>query len=124
MSAGVVWSRPKSGVQISSPLVYQGLVYAFDRGAGMAYCYDASTGEPVYQRVRVPDSKLFWASPWAYGGKVFALDQDGTTHVLEAGRELNVLSTNSLPEACWATPAFSVDALIIRGAERVYCIQQ
>ena len=123
-SAGAIWSRPKSGVMISSPLVYQGLVYAFDRGAGMAHCYDASTGEPVYQRVRVPDSKLFWASPWAYDGKVFALDQGGTTHVLEAGREFNVLSTNSLPEACWSTPAFSDDALIIRAAESVYCIQQ
>ena len=27
----------------------------------------------------------FWASPWAYDGKVFCLDETGTTHVLKAG---------------------------------------
>ncbi len=123
-SEGVLWSRPKSGLQAASPLIYDGYVYVLTRRAGMVSCYDAKTGEPAYQRKRIPGARAFWASPWAYGGKVFCLDDSGTTHVLKTGREFQVLDKNMLDEQCWASSAITGDTVILRGVDHVYSFKK
>src|SRR5262249_54402829 len=95
-SDGVAWSVPRAGVSAASPLVYQGYVYVLNQMGGMISCYDAKTGKAAYTRECIPQAKSFWASPWAYDGKVFCLDEDGTTHVLQAGPEFEVIRKNSL----------------------------
>jgi outer membrane protein assembly factor BamB len=122
-SAGVAWSRPRAGPSMASPLVYQGYVYVLEQNGGMVSCYDAATGKPAYTRERIPSARAFWASPWAYDGKVFCLDDSGTTHVLQAGPTFQVLGKNALRDQFWATPAVAGGALILRGAETVYCIK-
>ena len=49
----------------------------------------------------------FTASPWAYDGKVFCLNEDGVTFVLRAGDKFELLHTNKLADddMCMATPA-------------------
>jgi len=87
-------------------------------------CYDAKTGKPAYEKERLTGAQAFWASPWAYDGKVFCLDSSGTTHVLAAGPEFKPLSRNTLKDQTWATPAIAGGALIVRGVDQVYCIKQ
>ena len=123
-SAGVVWTQPKSGLSMASPLLYQGLIYVFGRKRPAVNCYNAKTGEPIYKGTRVPGAKAFWASPWAYDGKVFGLDDTGTTHVLSAGSKFEVLAKNTIDDTFWASAAVSHGALIFRGVDYVYCIQQ
>jgi outer membrane protein assembly factor BamB len=65
----------------------------------------------------------FWASPWAGDGKVFCLDDRGTTHVLQAGPKFKVLGKNALDEMFWATPAVAGGALFLRGVDHLYCVQ-
>jgi outer membrane protein assembly factor BamB len=122
-SAGVVWSKPKAGIAMASPLLYRGYIYVVDRRAGLASCYDAETGKMAYYRTRVPDGKAFWATPWAYDGKVFCLDEAGTTHVLQAGNEFKVLDTNILNDKFWSSAAISKGSIILRGVNNVYCIR-
>ena len=123
-SAGVVWMQPKSELSMASPLLYQGLIYVFGRKRPVVNCYDALTGEPNYKGTRIPDAKAFWASPWGYDGKVFSLDEAGTTHVLSAGSEFEVLAQNRIDDIFWASVAASDGTLIFRGANYVYCIRQ
>jgi outer membrane protein assembly factor BamB len=123
-SAGVAWSVPRAGPSMASPLVYQGYVYILEQNGGMVSCFDAKTGKTAYQRERIPNARAFWASPWAYDGKIFCLDDGGTTHVLAAGPEFKVLSTNSLKDQFWATPAIAGGSLILRGVENIYCVKQ
>ena len=87
-------------------------------------CYEAKTGELVYSRQRLQGGRAFTASPWAYDGKIFCLNEYGQTYVIKAGREFELLHTNSLEEdeLCMATPAMAGDKLIIRSEHRVYCI--
>lgn len=118
----VAWSRPKSGPEMASPLVYDGYVYTLGRRIGMVNCYDATTGEPAYERERLRGARAFWASPWAYDGKIFCPDDDGTTHVLNAGPEFEILRTNQLPGRTWATPAVTESALVIRAEDVLYCV--
>jgi outer membrane protein assembly factor BamB len=123
-SSGVVWSQPKAGPSAASPLVYEGYVYIIERNGGMISCYDAKTGKPAYRRERLPGATTFWASPWAYDGKVFCIDDGGTTHVLQAGPKFKVLGKNKLDDQFWATPAIAGGALILRGVESVYSVRQ
>ncbi len=115
------WSVQRMGPYNTSPIIYRGLYYTLlDRG--MITCHDAKTGELVFGRTRFPQGASFTASPWAYNGKVFFLDEDGDTHVMPVGREFAVERTNSLDELCIATPSISQGKLLIRTASQVYCI--
>jgi outer membrane protein assembly factor BamB len=95
-----------------------------EQSRGMVSCYDAATGKPAYRRERIPNARAFWASPWAYDGKVFCLDDAGTTHVLQAGPTFRVLGKNPIGDQFWATPAVAGRTVILRGVENVYCIKQ
>ena len=121
-SDGVVWSVPDAGLSMASPLIFNGCVYLVDRRGGFANCYDSVSGEPLYQRVRISGAKAFWATPWGYDGKVFCLDDAGTTFVLKPGSELNALYENSIDDKFWSSPAFADGSIIFRGVKSLYSI--
>jgi outer membrane protein assembly factor BamB len=121
-SAGVVWSREKGAPAMASPLVHEGLVYALKRRTGIVTAYDAETGAEVYKK-RLEGAPGFWASPWVADGKVFCLDENGTTHVLRAGPEFEVLARNPLDEQVRASPAVTPRGLVIRGAEHLFAVR-
>ena len=117
----IQWSLEKMGPYNTSPIVYGGYYYTLlDRG--MITCHDAKTGELVYDRTRFPQGASFTASPWAYNGKVFFLNENGDTYVMPLGREFKIERTNSLDELSIATPAISQGKLLLRTASQVYCI--
>ena len=119
----VAWSLEQGGSYHPSPLVYGGRYYTLlDRG--MMTAHDARTGAEVYGRRRIAVGEAFTASPWAYNGKVFALSEQGTTYVIEAGPEFRVVARNPLDEFTMATPAVLDDSLIIRTAEAVWRIAE
>ena len=123
-SKGVAWARPESGLSMPSPLLYKGLIYIAERRQGMIFCYEASTGEPVYQKVQVPDAGPFWASPWVANEKIYCLDERGTTHVLRPGREFELLAQHKLDDKFWSSQAIAGNAYIFRGVEYLYCIRE
>ncbi|REK13101.1 MAG: serine/threonine protein kinase [Planctomycetota bacterium] len=117
----IAWSLEKMGPYNTSPIVYRGYYYTLlDRG--MITCHDAKTGELVYDRTRFPQGATFTASPWAYNGKVFFLDEDGDTYVMPVSKEFEIERTNPLDELCIATPAIAQGKLLIRTASQVYCL--
>jgi hypothetical protein len=85
------------------------------------HCLNAETGEEHYRK-RLPDAGGFIASPLANAGKVYCLDENGLTTVIEAGPELKIASANALREMCWASPAAVGDRLLIRTVDHLYCI--
>jgi outer membrane protein assembly factor BamB len=118
----IQWSLTRVGSYNISPIVYGGLYYALD-GPKMS-CFNAQTGKLVFKK-RFPGFPLgtgFMASPWAYNGKVFCLDENGVTHVIPVGPEFKVERKNPLDELSMATPAISQGNLLIRTASHVYCI--
>ena len=121
-SAGVVWSREKAAPPMASPLVHRGLVYALKRRTGIVTAHDAETGEEIYKK-RLEGAPGFWVSPWVADGKVFSLDENGTTHVLRPGPEFEVLARNPLDEQVRASPAITPRGLVVRGVEHLYCVR-
>ncbi len=114
----------QGGPSAASPLVFQGFIYILEQNGGMVSCYDAKTGKPAYKRERLQGARTFWASPWAYDGKIFCLDDGGTTHVIQAGPEFKILGKNKLSDQFWATPALAGGAVILRGIDDLYCIKK
>lgn len=121
-NAGVAWSVSGRGPEMASPLVYQGHLYVLARDGGLVTCYDAESGKQVY-RERISGARSFWASPVASDGKVFCLDDSGTTHVLQAGPEFKVLGKNSLGEMSWSSPAVVGGAILLRGIDHLFCVK-
>jgi outer membrane protein assembly factor BamB len=119
----IVWRQERAASYNPSTLVYEGLLYVlYDNG--VFACYDAKTGEEVYGKKRLRGGRGFTASPWAYGGHVFCASEDGETFVIRAGREFEVLHTNKLADddMIMASPAIADGRLLLRTAERLYCI--
>ena len=121
-NASVAWSLPQGGTYIESPIVYGDYFYTlFDRG--FFTCHDAKTGKEIYTKVRLdPTASGFSASPWAYNNKIFAMSEDGTTYVIQAGAEFKVIGQNVLDEFTMASPAIHRDSLLIRTATSLYKI--
>jgi outer membrane protein assembly factor BamB len=107
---------------MATPLLYEGHLYVLEQHLGLVTCYDARTGKQVY-RERLPQARGFFASPWACAGRVFCLDEDGQTFVLQAGPGFKVVGRNKLGETCWASPALAGDALFLRSIDHLYCIR-
>jgi outer membrane protein assembly factor BamB len=116
----VAWFLESAGPYNPTPLVYGDYLYVvYDKG--MLSCYEARTGKAMYEKERI--SGQFTASPWAYGGKVFCLNEDGDTYVIEAGPKFKQLGKNSLDEMCMSTPAALRGSLLVRTQSKLYCIR-
>jgi len=120
---GVAWWIAQAGPPMASPLLYRGYLYILDQNGGFLACYDAKTGDAAYKRQRLTGAKGFTSSPWAHDDKIFCLDQDGTTFVVQAGAKFKLLAKNTIEEMFWSSPALTGDSLILRGVDNLYCIQ-
>ncbi len=108
---------------MASPLVYEGAVYVLEQRGGIIGCYDAQTGQERYHK-RLEGASGFTASPWAYNGKIFCLDEAGNTFVITPGAELEVETINKLDDQFWSSPAVAGNHLLLRGVEYLYSIGQ
>jgi len=114
----IVWEQ-KKGVPTQPSLLYvQPHVYAVTDG-GIATCYQAKTGEIVWQE-RVGGN--FSASPVFADDRIYFLNEAGETTVIEPGPEFKVLAKNKLEGRCQASTAVSQGKLFIRTEEDLYCI--
>jgi outer membrane protein assembly factor BamB len=108
----VAWNSLKGAPYITTPIVYQGFLYIAGYN-GILSCYDAGTGERVYEQ-RLGQGGFFSSSPVAGDGKIYAISEDGEAYAIKAGPKFELISTNSLGEVCMATPALSRGMIIVR----------
>lgn len=121
----IAWSQKSAAPYNPTPVLYRDKIYVCLDG-GFFACYDAKTGATIYSKKRIPNGKMFTASPFAYNGKIFCLNEDGVTFAIPADGDFEVLYTNPLTEEdmCLATPAIVDGKLLIRSAVRLYCIER
>jgi outer membrane protein assembly factor BamB len=110
-SAAIAWSHARGGTYIPTPLPYRGLFYTVNNN-GILTAYRIDGGEMVYS-TRLPMGS-FSASPVAADGRLYFASETGEVHVLRAGAEYQLLTTNAMDEVVMATPAMSDGLLLIR----------
>ncbi|MCP4890881.1 MAG: PQQ-like beta-propeller repeat protein [Planctomycetaceae bacterium] len=121
-SESVVWTHPRDGIYLQTPIVYGPHLYAC-RGNGVLSCYDARTGQRLY-RERLGGGGGFTASPIAADGKLYFISEEGEVYVVRAGPEYELLAKNVMGEICLATPAISGGVLVVRTKGHVFGITQ
>jgi outer membrane protein assembly factor BamB len=109
----VVWKSTRSLPYVSSPLFHDGRVYTMKNG-GLASCYNARTGEVLYQDERVGAPGDYYASAVAVKDRVYLPSEEGKVVVLNSGDKFEVLARNDLGEKIYASPAIVDGKIYIR----------
>ncbi len=115
----VLWQVIKHLPYVSSPLYYDGRVYAIKNG-GLASCYDGRSGRQYYQAERLDAPGDYYSSAVAADGRVYVASQKGTVVVLAAGDAFQVLARNQIAEPIFATPAIVDGRIYLRTDKHLF----
>ena len=96
--------------------------YITGRG-GVLKCYSAETGDLVY-KTRVEGMKSGASSYWADKDKIFILDEEGQTFIVQTGAEFKLLGSNKVDGLFWSTPSASGKSLLVRSADKLFSIRE
>jgi outer membrane protein assembly factor BamB len=115
----IAWRQPKASGYTPSAIVHDGRVYLV-HDTGVMGVHAADTGRFLY-RARVGGvGHTFSASPVAAGNRLYFLDEEGTTIVVEGGDTYREIAQNALDEMTLASPAIADGSLFIRTEKRLY----
>ena len=123
-----------------SPTVWQGLLYQTDIYQNL-YTIDVASRQMVYRHELPLDGLTHYnavavaASPTLIGNHLFVLDNQGSTVILEPGREFKLIATNHIATQldrpwpipaqetlAYAPPIVDGDRFYLRGERFLYCI--
>ena len=120
----------------ASPLCVDGLTYRITEGGGLIV-NDGATGETIYRKVLPMKAKTeYWnwggasASPTLAGKHIYLMDNQGTTVVIEPGKDYKQLAQNLIEESRdgkdqvqnLASPVFDGARMYYRTPGYLYCI--
>jgi hypothetical protein len=91
---------------------------------GIASCFNAMDGKPLYMLKRINNFGSYFASPIAADGKIFVTGENGFVVVLADSPKLQILAKNDMGDTCMATPAVADGRLYIRTKESLFCISK
>jgi outer membrane protein assembly factor BamB len=114
----VAWQWEETLPDTASLLATPEHVFMATRGRELV-CLGAKDGKLLWQQEYTSQC---YASPILAGGRVYALDMDGVTHIVEAAGEYRAVATCPLGENAGATPAFADGRIYIRGFKNLYGI--
>ena len=119
----IPWSHHREGGYMQTPIVYGDYLYVC-RDHGVLSCYNAKTGERVYNERLGTGRTGFTASGVAADGRLYYTSEEGDIFVVKAGPKFELLAQNPMGEVCMATPAISGDALYFRTQGHLVSISQ
>ncbi len=117
-SSHVAWELKKATPKRSSPLIVGDELY-FVSDVGVANCVDARTGE-IHWSERLAGA--FSASPVYADGRIFFFGEDGTTTIVQPGKQFVPLAENSLDGRIMASPAMLDGLILLRTDTHLYRI--
>lgn len=102
-TAKPMWLAKEATSSFGSPIAYKGVAYWVNR-SGVLYAYDVTDGKRLFTQ-RIGES--CWATPVGVGERVYFFGKSGSTTVIKAGQQFEVLAENQLwdPKATKPTAA-------------------
>jgi outer membrane protein assembly factor BamB len=100
-------------------LFYRGRIYAVQDG-GKLTCWNAKTGQTLYEQERLDAEGAYYASPIAANGHLYLTSARGTVTTVSAGDKFEVEARNELRESVMSTPAIADNKLYVRGAKHLW----
>ncbi len=114
-----VWENAL-GADVPTPTTDGKNIYVIN-DRGILIVLDAKTGDLVIERKRL-EPGTYSSSPLLADGKIYATNEEGSTSVIQAGGEYDILAVNKLGSHTLASPVAVDDRLYIRTADHLYCI--
>jgi outer membrane protein assembly factor BamB len=112
-----VWKAGNIAGGFPSPVYHEGRLYGLTDVT--VNCVQAADGKEVWrQRITGP----FWASPVIADRKLYAVNHNGRTFVVQLGDKPKVLARNDLGDTIDATPAIANGCIYLRSDKYLYCI--
>lgn len=111
----------KETSDIPTPIATEDRVY-YIADKGIMVCLDVKTGEALWKEQLEKHRKVFSSSPTLVDGKIYATREDGTTFVLKAGDEFQLLAKNEMDDFTIATPVFVDGQILFRTSGQLFCI--
>ncbi|MDX2149092.1 MAG: PQQ-binding-like beta-propeller repeat protein [Bryobacteraceae bacterium] len=115
------WKAPKGGPYTTTPIVVGEHLYILG-DSGVLSCYDAKTGNPVYQQRVSTKGATFSASPVSAGGKLYLPSEDGDLHIVKAGPQFAAGDPIPFGEPLMATPAISGGVMYVRSQGHLHAL--
>lgn len=115
---GKLWSCPLDKHSMSTPAIFNGLVFVGDSG-GNLNCIDAETGEKIWTHQL---KGAIWASPLVADNKVFIGSRRGDFCILSASREKRVLHTIDLGSPISSSAVAANNTLYIATMTKLFAI--
>lgn len=107
------WLDKRRGSYMQTPLVVGEFLYGC-KDNGVLTCFEAATGEVVYEERLGTGLSGFTASPVAADGKLYFTSEEGLVYTVQEGFEFAILGQSNLGEECMASPAVSKGTLYFR----------
>ena len=105
-------SKTRTTPDVVSPIRVDDVVY-FCADGGVLTAHDAKTGKQLY---RTELTKFVHRSHLvASEGKIYVTAANGTTDIVQAGKEFKKVATNALPDTIFAGPAIADGRIYFRG---------
>ena len=117
---GRIWHFDKIRRSISTAAVKDGIVYMADF-SGFVHALDAKTGKPFWTHDMFA---AMWGSPMFIDGKIYIGDEDGDVVVMQAGRELKILSELNMGSSVYSTPVPANGMLFISNRNMLYTLAE
>jgi len=116
--SGKIWSYDKIHRALSTPVIYNGLLFACDF-SGFIHCLDAETGQVDW----VEDAKShIWGSPLVADGKVYVGTEDGDILILAADKTKKVVRRIDMHSPVYASPIVANGTLYVATPTHLYAI--
>lgn len=115
---GKLWATPLHRHSMSTPAIYNGLVFVGDSG-GFINCIDAESGELIWEQ---QTKGAIWTSPLVADGKVYVGTRRGDFWVLSASKEKNVLFTIDLGSPISSSAVAANSTLYIATMTKLFAV--
>ena len=116
--SGRIWRNSGIRRSLSTAAIADGLLYIADF-TGFLHCLDLHSGKEYWSYDTLA---AVWGSPLVADGKVYLGDEDGDVAVLQAGKELKVISEIYMGSAIYGTPVAANGVLYVMNLHELYAI--
>ena len=120
----ILWELSRDTPYVPSPVLVDGIIYFLKTNSGILFAYDAETGQAHIENQRLIDAPNVFSSPVAADGRIYITGREGSTVVIRAGSEFEILATNTLNDGFDASPALVDGEIYLRGNQYLYAIAE
>lgn len=113
----VAWQSTVGACYVPSPLSIGEYLFSTMIN-GKLHCLDAATGNVLWTE----ENGKQYSSPVSANGLVYIPNDAGVIKVIKPGPTFDLISSNTLGERMFASPALSNGKIYIRGLKHLYCI--